>query len=87
MSLVKSKQRVADYGEVFTPAWMVQAMLDLMKDETKRIDSRFLKPACGSGNLIVQILKRKLAALEVKSASLILAAALRPAGTDVHLRH
>lgn len=66
MSLVKSKQRVADHGEVFTPAWMVEAMLDLVKDETERIDSRFLEPACGSGNFIVPILKRKLAAVELK---------------------
>ena len=66
MSIVKSKQRVADHGEVFTPAWMVEAMLDLVKDETERIDSRFLEPACGSGNFIVQILKRKLAAVEIK---------------------
>jgi hypothetical protein len=66
MSLVKSKQRVADHGEVFTPAWMVEAMLDLVKDETERIDSRFLEPACGSGNFIVQILKRKLAVVELK---------------------
>lgn len=66
MSLVKSKQRVADHGEVFTPAWMVEAMLDLVKDETERIDARFLEPACGSGNFMVQILKRKLAAVERK---------------------
>jgi N-6 DNA Methylase len=66
MSLVKSKQRVVDHGEVFTPAWMVEAMLDLVKDETERIDSRFLEPACGSGNFIVQILRRKLAAVELK---------------------
>jgi hypothetical protein len=66
MNLVKSKQRVADHGEVFTPAWMVEAMLDLVKDETERIDSRFLEPACGSGNFIVRILKRKLAAVERK---------------------
>jgi hypothetical protein len=52
---IKSKQRVADHGEVFTPAWMVEAMLDLVKDETERIDSRFLEPACGSGNFLVQI--------------------------------
>jgi type I restriction-modification system DNA methylase subunit len=51
MSQVKSKQRVADHGEVFTPAWMVKAMLDLVKDETERIDSRFLEPACGSGSI------------------------------------
>lgn len=66
MSLVKSKQRVADHGEVFTPAWMVEAMLDLVKDESERIDARFLEPACGSGNFIVQVLRRKLAAVELK---------------------
>lgn len=66
MSLVKSKQRIADHGEVFTPAWLVEAMLDLVEDETKRIDSRFLEPACGSGNFLVQVLRRKLAAVELK---------------------
>lgn len=66
MSLVKSKQRIADHGEVFTPAWMVEAMLDLVKGETQRIDSRFLEPACGSGNFLVRILQRKLAAVETK---------------------
>ena len=64
MNLVKSKQRVADHGEVFTPASMVEAMLDLVKDETERIDSRFLEPACGSGNFLVRILQRKLAAVD-----------------------
>jgi hypothetical protein len=64
MSLIKSKQRVADHGEVFTPPWLVEAMLDLVKGETERIDSRFLEPACGSGNFLVAILKRKLAAVE-----------------------
>lgn len=66
MNYVKSKQRVADHGEVFTPPWLVEAMLDLVKDETERIDSRFLEPACGSGNFLVQILRRKLAAVELK---------------------
>ena len=66
MNLVKSKQRVADHGAVFTPAWMVEAMLDLVKDETERIDARFLEPACGSGNFISRILQRKLAAVELK---------------------
>src|SRR5882757_6269170 len=64
MSLIKSKKRVADHGEVFTPPWMVEAMLDLVKEETERIDSRFLEPACGSGNFLVQVLRRKLAAVE-----------------------
>jgi len=50
MSLIKSKKRVAHHGEVFTPVWMVEAMLDLVKGETERIDSRFLESACGSGN-------------------------------------
>lgn len=66
MSLVKSKQRVADHGEVFTPPWMVDAMLDLVRAETERIDARFLEPACGSGNFLVPILRRKLAAVELK---------------------
>jgi len=66
MNTIKSKQRVADHGEVFTPPWMVEAMLDLVKEETERIDSRFLEPACGSGNFLVQILRRKLAAVELK---------------------
>lgn len=66
MSLIKSRKRVADHGEVFTPAWMVDAMLDLVKDETERIDSRFLEPACGSGNFLVRVLQRKLTAVELK---------------------
>lgn len=66
MSLIKSKKRVADHGEVFTPAWMVDAMLDLVKAETERIDSRFLEPACGSGNFLVRVLQRKLAAVDIK---------------------
>ena len=66
MESARSKQRVADHGEVFTPAWMVEAMLDLVKDESERIDSRFLEPACGSGNFLVQVLRRKLAAVEPK---------------------
>src|SRR5579872_3481026 len=66
MSLIKSKRRVADHGEVFTPQWLVENMLDLVKGETERIDSRFLESACGSGNFLVPVLRRKLAAVEVK---------------------
>ena len=66
MSDVKSRQRVADHGEVFTPMWLVEAMLDLVKGETERIDSRFLEPACGDGNFLVPVLQRKLAAVELK---------------------
>ena len=66
MNLIKSKRRVADHGEVFTPPWLVEKMLDLVKGETERIDSRFLEPACGSGNFLVPVLQRKLAAVEAK---------------------
>ncbi len=66
MTQFRSKTRIADHGEVFTPPWLVEAMLDLVKEETERLDSRFLEPACGSGNFLVQILRRKLAVVEVK---------------------
>ena len=66
MTLTNSKQRIADHGEVFTPAPLVEAMLDLVKDDSERIDSRFLEPACGSGNFLVQVLRRKVAAVELK---------------------
>ena len=58
---VVSKKRVADHGEVFTAEREVNAMLDLVKNETLRIDSRFLEPACGTGNFVIEILRRKLA--------------------------
>ncbi|WP_374157427.1 N-6 DNA methylase [Mycobacterium sp. G7A2] len=64
--LVKSKMRVADHGEVFTPSWMVEAMLDLVKGESTRIDARFLEPACGSGNFLVPVLTRKLAVVHAR---------------------
>lgn len=57
---IKSRQRVADHGEVFTAEREVNAMLDLVKQETERIDSRFLEPACGDGNFLAEILRRKL---------------------------
>ncbi len=66
MDLIRSRQRVTDHGEVFTPDWMVEAMLDMVKGETERIDSRFLEPACGSGNFLVRVLRRKLAAVELR---------------------
>ena len=62
---VKSKRRVTEYGEVFTAEREVKAMCDLVKAETKRIDSRFLEPACGEGAFLTEILRRKLE--EVKS--------------------
>jgi hypothetical protein len=63
-TLIKSKQRVADHGEVFTPSRLVDSMLDLVKQETERIDSRFLEPACGDGNFLAKTLERKLAILQ-----------------------
>lgn len=63
---VKSKQRVADHGEVFTADREVKAMCDLVKDETERIDSRFLEPACGDGNFLEEILNRKLSVVKRK---------------------
>lgn len=57
---VVSRKRVADHGEVYTAKREVNAMLDLVKDETERIDSRFLEPACGTGNFLVEILNRKM---------------------------
>lgn len=61
---VISRQRVADHGEVLTGKREVDAMLDLVKQETERIDSRFLEPACGNGNFLAAILERKLAVVE-----------------------
>lgn len=64
---VKSKQRVADHGEVFTADREVNAMLDLVKQETERVDSRFLEPACGDGNFVAEILRRKLDAAKKRA--------------------
>ncbi len=60
MVTIKSKDRVRDFGEVLTPEKIVNDMLDLVKRETLRIDSRFLEPACGTGNFLIEILRRKL---------------------------
>ena len=64
LSQIKSKERVSDHGEVFTSEREVNAMLDLVKSETERIDSRFLEPACGTGNFLAEILHRKLAVVK-----------------------
>ena len=61
-----SKKRVSDHGEVFTSEREVNAMLDMVKQETERIDSRFLEPACGTGNFLTEILRRKLNIVEKK---------------------
>lgn len=64
--LVRSKERVAAHGEVFTPPELVEAMLDLVRAESERIDSRFLEPACGSGNFLVPVLVRKLTVVQAR---------------------
>jgi len=61
---IVSRKRVADHGEVYTRKREVNAMLNLVKSETERIDSRFLEPACGTGNFLVEILNRKLRVVE-----------------------
>ena len=63
---VVSKKRVMDHGEVFTSQREVNAMLDLVKQETENIDSRFLEPACGTGNFLTEILERKLRVVEAR---------------------
>ena len=67
--LVRSRQRVADHGEVLTPAWLVEDMLNLVGEESERIDARFLEPACGSGNFLVPVLRRKLATVHLEYAN------------------
>jgi hypothetical protein len=61
---VKSRQRVSDHGEVYTNPREINAMLDLVKHETERIDSRFLEPACGHGSFLTAILEQKLDVVE-----------------------
>ncbi len=62
--IIKSRNRVIDFGEVFTPSWMVTDMLQTIPNDGERIESRFLEPACGSGNFLVQILQQKLRLVE-----------------------
>jgi hypothetical protein len=65
---VTSKQRVIDHGEVYTAPREVNAMLDLVEQETVRIESRFLEPACGHGNFLVAVLERKLSVVASRYA-------------------
>ncbi|SOC51145.1 restriction endonuclease subunit M [Ornithinimicrobium cerasi] len=65
-TLVKSKHRVVAHGEVFTPGWLIQDMVDLVGDECARIESRVLEPACGAGNFLSAVLLRKLASVELR---------------------
>jgi len=63
---IKSKERIAEHGEVYTNTREVNAMLDMVKHETERIDSRFLEPACGNGNFLAEILNRKLNVVDAR---------------------
>ncbi len=67
---VISKQRVADHGEVYTSEREVRTMLNLVRSETERIDSRFLEPACGTGNFLVEVLWRKLRVVAQKYSNM-----------------
>ena len=61
---IKSKQRVSEHGEVYTPEWMVSKILDTTKEESYKIETKYLEPSCGNGNFLVQILDRKLHTLK-----------------------
>lgn len=64
---VKSKSRVRDHGEVFTNEREVNAMLDMVKNEAERIDSHVLEPACGNGNFVAEVLRRKMGSVRKQS--------------------
>ena len=68
IATVKSRQRIIDYGEVFTPPRLVNDMLDLVAHECERIESRFLEPACGNGNFLAEVLRRKLLTVDKRNA-------------------
>jgi hypothetical protein len=69
MTTIKSKQRVADHGEVYTNHREVSAMVDLVSHEANRIESKFLEPACGNGNFLIEVLKRKVGAIQRRYSS------------------
>lgn len=62
-----ARQRIIDHGEVFTPPELVNDMLDLVAHECERIDSRFLEPACGDGNFLAEVLRRKLLTVDKRN--------------------
>lgn len=59
--MIKSKERVKAWGEVFTPGWIVKDMCDLIPESEWSIESKFLEPCCGSGNFLAEITERKFA--------------------------
>ena len=71
LNQVKSKQRISNYGEVYTADREVQSMLDLLPQSTFDLKTTFLEPACGNGNFLEAILKRKLESF-IKNKQLII---------------
>ena len=67
-SMTNSRQRIIDHGEVFTPPWLVSDMLDLVSHECERVDARFLEPACGDGNFLAEVMRRKLMTVDKRNA-------------------
>ncbi|MDA1053662.1 MAG: SAM-dependent DNA methyltransferase [Planctomycetota bacterium] len=67
-SVTNPRQRIIDHGEVFTPPELVNHMLDLVAQECERVDSRFLEPACGDGNFLAEVLRRKLLTVDKRHA-------------------
>ena len=63
MAMTK-EQRVKNYGEVFTPCWLVNQMLDKLEvyspDAFSDVTKTYLDPSCGTGNILVEVIKRKL---------------------------
>lgn len=70
-SHIKSKARVREHGEVLTGEREVQAMLDLFPSSTWNLTSRWLEPACGTGNFLIAIANRKLAYYRSMSSSIV----------------
>jgi hypothetical protein len=66
IAIPMDRQRIIDHGEVFTPAELVSDMLDLVAHECEREDSRFLEPACGDGNFLTEVLRRRLLQIDEK---------------------
>lgn len=71
MSQIKSRKRVMEYGEVFTSDKLVSEMLSLVDNELYRIDSKFLEPACGTGNFLEPVLRTKLDQVKKKYKKII----------------
>ena len=63
----KIKNKIDEFGEVFTSTKEVNGMLDIVDGETRRLDSTFLEPACGDGNFLAEVLDRKLKSIKSKN--------------------